>query len=153
MAIPCCFVTFDSLYSVYIRNNWTTKTGVPHCCILPNIVDLRERFRCTQDDRIFNAAPLTFDPSIVEIFVTLSCGACLIIVPDSLKIVPLYLSQVLVKRQQVTVLQITPSLMQHFSEKMISEHILGDKSCIRILAFGGESCLNMSILRRWKTEK
>lgn len=39
---------------------------VPHCCIVPNIVDLRSRFNITPDDIIFNAAPLTFDPSFVE---------------------------------------------------------------------------------------
>ncbi len=40
---------------------------VPHCCIVPNILDLRERFNCGHYDVIFNAAPLTFDPSIVEV--------------------------------------------------------------------------------------
>ncbi len=40
---------------------------VPHCSIVPNIVDLRSRFSITPDDVIFNAAPLTFDPSIVEV--------------------------------------------------------------------------------------
>ncbi len=40
---------------------------VPHCCIVPNIIDLRKRFSCEENDVIFNAAPLTFDPSIVEV--------------------------------------------------------------------------------------
>ena len=40
---------------------------VPHCSIVPNIVDLRSRFNVDPDDIIFNAAPLTFDPSIVEV--------------------------------------------------------------------------------------
>ena len=44
---------------VYVR--------VPHCCIVPNIVDLRYKFGCSKDDVIFNAAPLTFDPSVVEV--------------------------------------------------------------------------------------
>ncbi len=38
-----------------------------HCSIVPNIVDLRERFSCGEYDVIFNAAPLTFDPSVVEV--------------------------------------------------------------------------------------
>lgn len=41
---------------------------VPHCCIVPNIVDLTQRFFICPDDCVFNAAPLTFDPSIVEVF-------------------------------------------------------------------------------------
>ena len=40
---------------------------VPHCCIVPNIVDLTQRFSICADDCIFNAAPLTFDPSVVEV--------------------------------------------------------------------------------------
>ena len=40
---------------------------VPHCCIVPNIVDLRKRFHMHPDDCVFNAAPLTFDPSVVEV--------------------------------------------------------------------------------------
>ncbi len=48
-------------------------TGYPvivqalHCSIVPNIVDLRERFSCGEYDVVFNAAPLTFDPSVVEV--------------------------------------------------------------------------------------
>ena len=40
---------------------------VPHCCIVPNVIDLTRRFFITPDDCVFNAAPLTFDPSIVEV--------------------------------------------------------------------------------------
>lgn len=40
---------------------------VPHCSIVPNIIDLRSRFRIEPDDVIFNAAPLTFDPCFVEV--------------------------------------------------------------------------------------
>ena len=43
------------------------RVCVPHCSIVPNIVDLRSRFNITPDDIIFNAAPLTFDPSFVEV--------------------------------------------------------------------------------------
>ena len=39
---------------------------VPHCSIVPNILDLRGRFSMVPDDVMFNAAPLTFDPSFVE---------------------------------------------------------------------------------------
>ena len=45
---------------------------VPHCCIVPNIVDLTRRFSVCPDDCIFNAAPLTFDPSVVEVYYTKS---------------------------------------------------------------------------------
>ena len=40
---------------------------VPHCCLVPNILDLTRRFSLSPNDTVFNAAPLTFDPSIVEV--------------------------------------------------------------------------------------
>lgn len=46
---------------------------VPHCCIVPNITDLRERFSIRKDDVVFNAAPLTFDPSVVEVSKIVMC--------------------------------------------------------------------------------
>ena len=39
----------------------------PHCCVVPNVVDLRGRFAMSPDDVVFSAAPLTFDPSVVEV--------------------------------------------------------------------------------------
>ena len=47
-----------------------TPVHVPHCCITPNILDLQVRFDINHDDVVFNAAPITFDPAVVEV-----CGA------------------------------------------------------------------------------
>ena len=38
-------------------------------------MDLKERFGISSEDRVFNAAPLTFDPSVVEV----CCSVCLIL--------------------------------------------------------------------------
>ena len=45
----------------------------PHCCVVPNIVDLRGRFAMSPDDVVFNAAPLTFDPSVIEVNPLTTC--------------------------------------------------------------------------------
>lgn len=78
---------------------------VPHACILPNIQHFRSLFDITQEDVLFLASPLTFDPSVVEIFVALSSGACLLISPTSVKVLPSKLADVLFSRHRVTVLQ------------------------------------------------
>ena len=44
-----------------------TPVHVPHCCITPNILDLQARFGIQRNDVVFNAAPLTFDPAVVEV--------------------------------------------------------------------------------------
>ena len=66
------FPTLSPMSLAYVMHTSGT-TGrpkpvrVPHCCIVPNIVDLTQRFFITPEDCVFNAAPLTFDPSIVEV--------------------------------------------------------------------------------------
>lgn len=47
---------------------------VPHCCITPNVLDLRRRFCIHHNDVVFNAAPVTFDPAIVEVCGTSHIG-------------------------------------------------------------------------------
>ncbi|VDP08156.1 unnamed protein product [Soboliphyme baturini] len=83
---------------------------VPHSCILPNICDFRELFQMSSKDRVFLSSPLSFDPSIIEIFLALSTGACLT----------------------------TPSLLTSFSDDVITNQILGSESRLRVLALGGE---------------
>ena len=63
-------------------------------------------FEVTRDDIVFMASPLTFDPSIVEIFITLSRGARLLIVPYKMKMNPSDLLNMLVHRHRVTILQV-----------------------------------------------
>jgi len=57
---------------------------VPHSCILPNIVDLKKILDITKSDKIAQLTSFTFDPSIVEIFLSLSCATTLFMVSKSL---------------------------------------------------------------------
>jgi len=57
------------------------------------------------------ASPLTFDPSVVEIFTTLSCGATLLIVDESMKLRRRRLLTLLTNVHHVTVLQVTDTVM------------------------------------------
>lgn len=59
----------------------------------------------TAEDVVFLSSPLTFDPSVVEMFLALSTGACLLIVPSAVKKMPRRLAHVLFKRNTTTVLQ------------------------------------------------
>lgn len=59
------------------------------------------------EDVVFLASPLTFDPSVVELFLSLSSGACLLIVPTVIKKVPDRLAVVLFQRHRITVLQVS----------------------------------------------
>lgn len=66
---------------------------------------LRSLFQMTADDLVFLASPLTFDPSVVDLFLALSSGAQLLIIPSVIKKMPKRLAQLLFKDHKTTVLQ------------------------------------------------
>ncbi|KAM6921923.1 beta-alanine-activating enzyme [Xenentodon cancila] len=125
---------------------------VPHKCILPNILHLRSLFQMSADDVVFLASPLTFDPSVVDIFLALSSGARLLIVPFVIKKMPSRLAQLLFKDHQITVLQATPSLLVRFGHRVLKQHVLSPSSSVRVLALGGEACPSPALLSSWRHE-
>uniref|UniRef100_A0A8C4R1N8 Carrier domain-containing protein n=2 Tax=Eptatretus burgeri TaxID=7764 RepID=A0A8C4R1N8_EPTBU len=124
---------------------------VPHCCIVPNIIHLRSLFGVSSQDVVFMAAPLTFDPSIVEMFVALSSGASLIAVHPQVKMNPQRLADVMFKENKVTVLQATPTLMQQFGSQILRSVVLAEHSSLRVLALGGEPFPPLDVLRSWRS--
>ncbi|XP_007944405.1 beta-alanine-activating enzyme [Orycteropus afer afer] len=125
---------------------------VPHACIVPNIQHFRIIFEVTQEDILFLASPLTFDPSVVEIFVALSCGASLLIVPSSVKVLPSKLAVALFSHHRVTVLQATPTLLRRFGSQLIKSTVLSASTSLRVLALGGEAFPSLTVLKNWRGE-
>ncbi|ELK34719.1 Acyl-CoA synthetase family member 4 [Myotis davidii] len=123
---------------------------VPHACIVPNIQHFRVLFEITQEDVLFLASPLTFDPSVVEIFVALSSGASLLIVPTSVKVLPSKLSAVLFSHHRVTILQATPTLLRRFGSQLIKSTVLSASTSLRVLALGGEAFPSLTVLKGWR---
>ncbi|XP_071980107.1 beta-alanine-activating enzyme isoform X1 [Engystomops pustulosus] len=124
--------------------------SVPHCCIVPNILHLRSIFGVSPDDIVLLASPLTFDPSVIEIFVSLSAGACLLVVPDPLKMMPRRLCHLLFHQHKVTVLQVTPTFLRRFGSHSIRSSVLSRETSLRILALGGEQFPPLSVLKSWR---
>ncbi|XP_054340660.1 beta-alanine-activating enzyme isoform X2 [Pongo pygmaeus] len=125
---------------------------VPHKCIVPNIQHFQVLFDITQEDVLFLASPLTFDPSVVEIFLALSSGASLLIVPTSIKLLPSKLASVLFSHHRVTVLQATPTLLRRFGSQLIKSTVLSATTSLRVLALGGEAFPSLAVLRSWRGE-
>ncbi|XP_049742191.1 beta-alanine-activating enzyme isoform X4 [Elephas maximus indicus] len=125
---------------------------VPHVCIVPNIQHFRMLFEITQEDVLFLASPLTFDPSVVEIFVALSSGASLLVVPTSVRVLPSKLAAVLFSHHRVTVLQATPTLLKRFGSHLIKSTVLSASTSLRVLALGGEAFPSLTVLKNWRGE-
>ncbi|NWI56383.1 ACSF4 enzyme, partial [Calyptomena viridis] len=126
---------------------------VPHKCIVPNIQHLKSIFEITQEDVLFLASPLTFDPSVVELFVALTSGASIVIVPNTIKMMPVELSAALFHHHHVTVLQATPTLLRRFGAHIIKSTVLCANTSLRVLALGGEAFPVLSLLKSWKDKE
>ncbi|XP_041646603.1 beta-alanine-activating enzyme [Cheilinus undulatus] len=126
---------------------------VPHRCILPNILHLRSLFQMSSGDVVLLASPLTFDPSVVDLFLALSSGAQLLIVPAVMKKMPRRLAQLLFTRHKTTVMQVTPTLLIRFGQRILKEEVLSAGSSLRVLALGGEACPSAALLRSWRHEE
>ncbi|NWX45686.1 ACSF4 enzyme, partial [Steatornis caripensis] len=150
------YMDFGQKYSLayVLHTSGTTGTPkivrVPHKCITPNIQHLKSIFEITQDDMLFLASPLTFDPSVVELFVALTSGASILIVPNTIKMMPVELSAALFHRHHVTVLQATPTLLRRFGAHIIKSTVLSANTSLRVLALGGEAFPVLNLLKSWK---
>ncbi|KAE9415545.1 hypothetical protein Angca_009971, partial [Angiostrongylus cantonensis] len=148
-------ITESNELCYFIRTSGTTGmeklVGVPYCCIEPNIEDFRERFSISSEDVILCSTSFFFDPSIVEIFLSLRCASVLLLVPDKTRSHPHLLSAILRRYKPTFVqvrchgcfklcetrsLQLTPSVLALLDDVTLS-WILGDCSPIRCLLIGG----------------
>ena len=116
---------------------------VSHRCILPNIIHLKQIYRLTSRDKVSMCSPLTFDPSVVEIFTTLSAGAALVIVSNAVKCKPFQLAKILFCVAKVSVMQCTPTLFTRFDFNGLKDAF----ASLRLLVFGGESCPSCKTLK------
>ncbi|XP_078458863.1 beta-alanine-activating enzyme isoform X1 [Lampetra planeri] len=124
---------------------------VPHACIVPNITHLRSLFAMSPEDVVVLVSALTFDPSVVELFVALASGATLLLVPPYVRRSPRDLQRVLFQRSRATVLQATPTLLRRFGVAVLRDVVLASASPLRVLALGGEPFPSLSALRTWKS--
>ena len=138
-----------SAYVIYTSGS----SGAPKGVVVThhNVVRL---FDATRDWISFNANDVwtlfhsyAFDFSVWEIWGALLHGGRLVIVPKTVTRSPLEFLKVLVK-EQVTVLNQTPSAFYQLIDADAENAPLGDRLSIRSIIFGGEA-LDLSRLRRW----
>lgn len=58
---------------------------VLHSCIVPNIMDLKLILSVSKSDKIVQLTSLTFDPSIIEIFLTLHLASTMFMISKRIK--------------------------------------------------------------------
>lgn len=150
-------VFYKNRFAYAITTSGTTGNSkivkVPQESIMHNIFDLRKRFAISENDKIGQLTPLTFDPSIVEIFLGLCCNCTLFMVSKNLQNKSRELLEIM-NREKVTLFQTTPSLLfARFGKNDLKNGILGEKSNLRILLLGGEPFPKIDSLKTIRNER
>lgn len=125
-------------YVIYTSGSTGTPkgVGVAHAAITGHLRGFTAEWDMTAQDRLLQSSSVSFDASLLDIFVTLSLGACLVVPkPGALRDIP-YISD-LIGRYRVTVLHMVPSLLSTFL--MLPE--VTEWRALRRVPVGGEALL------------
>ncbi|XP_055381999.1 beta-alanine-activating enzyme [Condylostylus longicornis] len=121
--------------------------AVPWNCIWSNIKSLSAIYNIKSTDVIIPTSPPTFDPFILDIFLGLNNGASLLFTSNIVHDISIYFQDIFNKNQLgASVMQITPSVFQTFSENTV-KFLLFENSSLRILTFGGEPFPHLKYFR------
>ncbi|WP_084529817.1 non-ribosomal peptide synthetase [Nocardia crassostreae] len=102
-------------YVIYTSGSTGKPKGVPvaHAAIADHVVSFTAEWGMTSQDRLLQSSSVSFDASLLDIFVTLALGARLVVPkPDAFRDIR-YVAD-LITRQGVTVLHMVPSMLSTF---------------------------------------
>lgn len=128
----------EPAYILYTSGSTGNPKGVviSHGALINFVTDMRKSVQFGEDDTIMSTASICFDMSILEMFLPISTGACVVMVPYEETKSGKYLLKT-IQDYGVTFMQATPSsyemLYDYFIEGNIAEPILKTSLC------GGES--------------
>ena len=116
--------------------------------IIPNIEDMRNILNIKEGYVIPVLTPFTFDPSVVDIFCALNYGGTLLVFSEALKKKLDSVWNILVK-ENVTIIQCTPSLLYQFEKYTRVPSLLSVLSSLKHLIIGGEKFPHPTHIHNW----
>ncbi|UGT59956.1 non-ribosomal peptide synthetase [Nocardia asteroides] len=125
-------------YVIYTSGSTGRPKGVPvaHAAIAEHLDGFCAEWGMTADDRLLQSSSIGFDASLLDIFVTFTVGACLVVPePDALR--DLSYTAEIIARCRVTVLHMVPSTL---STLLLLPEV-SDWRALRRVPVGGEALL------------
>ncbi len=129
--------TADNLaYIIYTSGSTGLPKGamLPHRGIVNCISSKQQIYRLTERDRTLLKTPLSFDPSVYEVFWPLTVGASVVVAQPGGQKDTAYLVDTIIE-QQITTAYFVPSLLSVF----LDERRLEEATCLKQVICGGES--------------
>ncbi|MFI6312487.1 amino acid adenylation domain-containing protein [Nocardia fusca] len=123
-------------YVIYTSGSTGRPKGVPvpHAAIADHLASFAAEWELTPADRVLQSTSVSFDASLMDIFVTQYVGACVVIPkPNAYRDIP-YVAD-LVTRHGVSVLHMVPSMLATFL--MLPE--INNWTALRHMPVGGEA--------------
>lgn len=128
------------------------STGSPKGVVISHLNSLTfvnmaaDFFQINTKDRLCSHAPLHFDLSVFDIFVTMNTGATIVLVPEYLSAFPIKLAEYIVE-QRISVWNSVPSVLTLLAERGKLES--SQFNSLRLVLFAGE-ILPVKYLRKVK---
>ncbi|MFE3542400.1 amino acid adenylation domain-containing protein [Nocardia sp. NPDC059177] len=123
-------------YLVYTSGSTGKPKGVPvpHAAIAEHLIGFCAQWDLTAEDRVLQSSSVSFDASLLDIFVTLTVGACLVVPkPDAFRDIA-HVAE-LISRCAITVLHMVPSTLSTFL--LLPE--VSEWGALRHVPVGGEA--------------
>lgn len=126
----------DLAYMIYTSGSTGVPKGVKvsHFAVNNHMLWMQREFDLTGQDTILLKTPLSFDPSIWEIFIPLYTGSPLIIAPAGSHIDPEGIIDLILKHK-ITIIQLVPAILK----LLLNSPRIQECSTLRIVFVGGES--------------
>jgi len=135
-------------YIIYTSGSTGTPKGVAvqHAALATHCRVMRDHYRITSSDRVLQFSSFSFDPSIEQIFVPLTCGAPIVVSSDDDRD-PNRLTDLLV-REQVTVMNLPTAYWEQWVRNMANPEHHDTLSALRLVIVGGEA-MSPDAVRVW----